>query len=172
MTVEMVLSVIATDRPGLVSTLAQAVAEHGGNWIDSSMARLGGEFAGIVRVALPDGSVAGLEGALAALSGQGITVTARRSRGAPPPTRAATLELTCADSPGIVREIAAALAARGVSIDELETAVFEGSMSGQPLFQAKARLALPDRLSVEALRETFEAIGQDIMADIALRDAD
>ena len=172
MNVEMVLSVIATDRPGLVRILAEAVAAHGGNWIDSSMARLGGEFAGIVRVALPEGSVAALEGALAALSHQGITVAARRSAGAPPPTRAATLELTCADTPGIVREIAAALAERGVSIDELETSVFEGSMSGQPLFSARARLALPEGLDADSLRESFEAIGQDIMAEIVVRDVD
>ncbi|KAA2236211.1 glycine cleavage system protein R [Salinarimonas soli] len=170
MTVEMVLSVIATDRPGLVRTLAEAVAAHDGNWIDSSMARLGGEFAGIVRVALPDGAVAPLEGALAGLAQQGITVVARRSQGAPPPTRAATLELTCADTPGIVREIAAALAEKGVSIDELETSLFEGSMSGQPLFSARARLALPEGLDADVLRETFEAIGQDIMAEIVLRD--
>jgi glycine cleavage system regulatory protein len=172
MNVEMVLSVIATDRPGLVRILAEAVAAHDGNWIDSSMARLGGEFAGIVRVALPEGSVAPLEGALAALSHQGITVAARRSAGAPPPTRAATLELTCADTPGIVREIAAALAERGVSIDELETSVFEGSMSGQPLFSARARLALPEGLDADSLRESFEAIGQDIMAEIVVRDVD
>jgi glycine cleavage system regulatory protein len=172
MTVELVLSVIATDRPGLVSTLAEAVAGHGGNWVDSSMARLGGEFAGIVRVALPEGSVTGLETALSGLAGQGITVVTRRSRGAPPPTRAATLELTCADTPGIVREIAAALAERGVSIDELETSVFEGSMSGQPLFSARARLVLPEGLDADSLRESFEAIGQDIMAEIVVRDVD
>jgi glycine cleavage system regulatory protein len=57
-----------------------------------------------------------------------------------------------------------------VSIDELETEVFEGSMSGQPLFRARARLALPEGVGADSLRETFEAIGGDIMADIALRD--
>lgn len=170
MPVELVLSVIATDRPGLVHTLAEAVAGHGGNWVDSSMARLGGEFAGIVRVSLPEGSLGALEGALQALSGQGITVVTRRSAGGPPPMQAATLELTCADSPGILREIAAALAARGVSIDELETEVFEGSMSGQPLFSARARLALPEGVDADSLRETFEAMGQDMMAEIVLRD--
>lgn len=172
MNVEVVLSVIAADRPGLVRQLADAVKAQGGNWIDSSMARLGGAFAGIVRVSLPEGSAAALEGVLAGLSEQGITVVTRRSTGAPPPARAATLELTCADSPGIVREIAAALAERGVSIDELETEVFEGSMSGQALFRARARLALPEGVSADSLRETFEAIGEDIMADIDLRDTD
>ena len=50
MPVEMVLTIISKDRPGLVQTLAQVIADHSGNWIDSSMARLGGEFAGILRV--------------------------------------------------------------------------------------------------------------------------
>ena len=48
MPVEMVLTIISKDRPGLVQTLAQVIADHSGNWIDSSMARLGGEFAGIL----------------------------------------------------------------------------------------------------------------------------
>jgi predicted amino acid-binding ACT domain protein len=50
MPVEMVLTIISKDRPGLVQTLAQVIADRSGNWIDSSMARLGGEFAGILRV--------------------------------------------------------------------------------------------------------------------------
>ena len=40
---EMVLTVIARDRPGLVKALSEMIAKHGGNWIDSSMARLGGD---------------------------------------------------------------------------------------------------------------------------------
>ena len=34
---EMVLTVIARDRPGLVKALSEMIAQHGGNWIDSSM---------------------------------------------------------------------------------------------------------------------------------------
>ena len=36
MPVEMVLTIISKDRPGLVQTLAQVIADHAGNWIDSS----------------------------------------------------------------------------------------------------------------------------------------
>ncbi len=50
MAVELVLTVIARDRPGLIKDLSETIAMHGGNWVDSSMARLGGEFAGILRV--------------------------------------------------------------------------------------------------------------------------
>jgi glycine cleavage system regulatory protein len=61
MPVEMVLTIISKDRPGLVQTLAQVIADHSGNWIDSSMARLGGEFAGILRVDVPERTVASFE---------------------------------------------------------------------------------------------------------------
>jgi len=33
-----------------VSSLADTVARHGGNWLESRMCRLGGQFAGIVRI--------------------------------------------------------------------------------------------------------------------------
>jgi len=68
------------DRPGLVQTLvqtlAQVIADHLGNWIDSSMARLGGEFAGILRVDVSERTVASFEKSLAALAERGIAVTA------------------------------------------------------------------------------------------------
>jgi glycine cleavage system regulatory protein len=61
MPVEMVLTIISKDRPGLVQTLAQVIADHSGNWIDSSMARLGGEFAGILRVDVSARTVASFQ---------------------------------------------------------------------------------------------------------------
>ena len=45
MPVEMVLTIISKDRPGLVQTLAQVIADHSGNWIDSSMWNCSGETA-------------------------------------------------------------------------------------------------------------------------------
>lgn len=35
-----VLSLIGPDRPGLVELLAQTIAEHDGNWVDSRMSVL------------------------------------------------------------------------------------------------------------------------------------
>ena len=75
---DMVLTVIARDRPGLVKALSETIAQHGGNWIDSSMARLGGEFAGILRVSVPSSESGALEGALAKLCDVGISVVVRR----------------------------------------------------------------------------------------------
>jgi len=170
MSVEMVLSIIAEDRPGLVRTLAELVTAHAGNWIESSMARLGGEFAGIVRVAVPDAEAAGFETALIRLGEAGISVSVRRDAAfvAPLAGLRAELQLTGTDHPGIIHEISNVLAAQNVSIEELKTAVFPGSMSGGALFSAQARIVFPEGLTADALRDRLETIAGDLMVDIDL----
>ena len=43
---DLVLTLIGPDRPGLVEAVAEVVARHGGNWLESRMAHLAGKFAG------------------------------------------------------------------------------------------------------------------------------
>ena len=166
---EMVLTVIATDRPGLVKQLSDVVARHDGNWIDSSMARLGGEFAGILRIAIPHDRAGALEADMTELSAGGIDVTLRQAaRPEAPDGPHIRLELTGVDHPGIVLEVTRALEAHGVSIDELRTSVFPASMTGEAMFSATADLVLPAGLDVAELRETLEHIAGDMMVDIEL----
>ena len=46
MKISMVMTLIGKDRPGLVESLSRTVEEHGGNWEESRMAHLAGQFAG------------------------------------------------------------------------------------------------------------------------------
>src|SRR5512146_535143 len=103
----LVLTVIGKDRPGLVETVARAVAEHGGNWLESRMCHLGGEFAGILRVQVDEQRQAALTDALRALQTQGLNVLIQPDRGGRPPEEQkwAALEIVGQDRPGIVREI-------------------------------------------------------------------
>ena len=55
----LVLTVIAEDQPGLVERIAQCISEHGGNWLESRMSRMAGQFAGILRVDVPLAAHAG-----------------------------------------------------------------------------------------------------------------
>src|SRR5690349_12653277 len=135
---EIVLTVLARDRPGLIKALSEAIARHSGNWVDSSMARLGGEFAGILRISVPAAQSAALEADLGRLRDSGISVTIRKAPSAPSIVagRRVRLELTGVDHTGIVHSISAALSTLDISIDQLETRVFAGSMSGEPMFEA------------------------------------
>ena len=70
-----VITVIGDDRPGLVGELAAVVSQHNGNWLESSMANLGGKFAGIVKLTVPASHAEPLRSALNALVGLTVTVT-------------------------------------------------------------------------------------------------
>ncbi|MEZ5840266.1 MAG: ACT domain-containing protein [Hyphomicrobiales bacterium] len=171
MSVELVLTVIARDRPGLVETLSDTVAKFAGNWIDSAMARLGGEFAGIVRVEVPEASVEKLEGALSALSEKDISVSWRLGpRNDEPSGRRLRINVIGQDHTGIVRDVSATLAKQGVSVDRLNTTVFAGSMSGAPMFVAEAEVIVPEGADLEDLRDALERIAADIMVDVDVQE--
>jgi glycine cleavage system regulatory protein len=152
-----------------VETLAATVAEHGGNWEQSRMARLGGQFAGIVKVGAESHHVDTLRKALEALSSIGLRVVSEASSGEDaPPSRAFHLEVVGNDREGIVRDVARALASRGVNVEELDTSCESAPIAGGLLFHANAILHVPDGVDVERLQRALEAIADDLMVDVAL----
>ena len=165
----LVLTLIGPDRPGLVESVADCVTAHGGNWLESRMARLAGQFAGILRVETPPENLDALQSALQSLESQGLRVVAAGATG---PTGGATsflvLEAVGADHPGIVRDIAHVLARYGVNIEALTTDRLETPMSGGGLFRAQARLQVPAGLDVAKLRGDLEHIANDLMIDLTL----
>ena len=50
MNTSLVMTVIGSDRPGLVESISEVVGRHGGNWLESRMSHMAGHFAGILRV--------------------------------------------------------------------------------------------------------------------------
>jgi glycine cleavage system regulatory protein len=169
----LVLTVIAEDQPGLVERIAACIAAHGGNWLESRMARMAGQFAGILRVEVAAEAHAGLVQALQALGSQGIRVQLAAS-GSEPAGRfsAIRLELVGNDRPGIVRDITRVLAEQGVNLESLLTEVAPAPMSGELLFTAEALLAVPENLPLEQLQARLETLADDLMVELNLRQDD
>jgi glycine cleavage system regulatory protein len=141
---DLVLTLIGPDRPGLVEAVAEVVAAHGGNWLESRMARLAGKFAGILRIEVSADKAAALQAALAELDARGLKVVGEPSGGDDGHRRThPRLELVGLDRPGIVREISQLLANSGANVEELSTDRTSAPMSGEMLFQAKAGCACP-----------------------------
>jgi glycine cleavage system regulatory protein len=173
-TLSLVLTVLGPDRPGLVERLSELVTRHGGNWVESRMARLGGQFAGILRIEMEPGQVQAFRTASLSLESSDMRVLVSAGEDVPPEPalRAASLDLVGQDRPGIVREISRVLAERGVNVEELTTGVTNAPMSGEVLFFAKARLGLPPELAIDALRASLERLAADLMVDVSLQDAE
>ena len=149
--------------------VARVVSEHDGNWLESRMSRLGGQFAGIVHVELPAEHEAALIRALRGLDSQGLSVVVHTEAAAPEAGGPVTLlELVGQDQPGIVRQISEALARFRVNVEELETERSSAAMSGELLFKARARLSVPPGCDLAELRATLEKIAADLIVDISL----
>jgi glycine cleavage system regulatory protein len=168
----LVMTVIGQDRPGLVESVARLVAEHGGNWLESRMSRLGGQFAGILRVEIPTDREPALVSALKKLDARGLAVVVSLDQAQPAALggKLRSLEIVGHDRPGIVRQIAQALASHEVNVEDLETERSSAAMTGEILFKASAKLSIPESCDVAALRQELEKIASDLIVDISLRE--
>jgi glycine cleavage system regulatory protein len=170
MNTSFVMSVIGADRPGLVGRLSSVIAEQGGNWLESRMEHLGGQFAGILRVQVPMEQEKKLLAALAALESEGLSVRAHKDL-APVAAITRTLakvEVVGQDRPGIVRRISQALAQQQVNVEELLTHCESAPMSGEMMFHATAKVRLPETCTLGQLRHSLELIAADLMVDAAV----
>ncbi|MCP1513204.1 MULTISPECIES: glycine cleavage system protein R [Pseudomonas] len=163
----LVLTIIAADKPGLVERIAQNIAAHSGNWLDSRMAHMAGQFAGILRVSVPTENRQALVGALEDLSTHGIRVlVGEGSTGQAPASKPIVMTLVGNDRAGIVREITALLSRQGVNLESLSTGVSPAPMSGDLLFKAEALLQVPSTLPLDALQASLETLADDLMVEL------
>lgn len=165
--VQVILMAIGDDRPGLTQSLADAIVEANGNWLESHFATLGGKYVGSVVVELPQDKVDQLEEAAGRMDASGFRVSVVPTTVTIAPIgQMLRFELVGKDRPGIVREVSTALASLGVSIDDLETGTEQGAMFGGTLFRAKAQVRIPKGTALEDVRRALEDISGEIMVDI------
>lgn len=157
MKTSLILTLIGPDRPGMVSAVAARARAAGGNWLESRMAQLAGQFAGVVLLEVDTDAADELEAALRELEEKdGLKVHVQRGSELPATARhSVLLDLIGHDRPGIVQDITAVLSRHGVSVETLETACEPGSMTGEPMFRAKARLGSPKAWTWITCRTTW-----------------
>ena len=172
MSTSIVLTIVSEDHPGIVESLSEVLAEHGGNWAESSMMSLAGKFAGILLVQVPDEQADQLIAALENLDSSGMQIVAQRSTAEArvQASREYSIELVGQDHPGIVHEITEVLARHEINVQELETMIQSASMSGESLFIAHAKIFIPPDVALDRLQDELEALANELMVDIKLED--
>ncbi len=171
MTTTLVLTLIGRDQPGLVRLVAATIAEHGGNWLESRLCRLGGEFAGIVRLEIENTRADALSLALRNLSGLRVDITREgaASLSAEHTTaQMAALDLVGSDRPGILREVSAVLANHGLNVEDMASERIEAPMGGGLLFQLRAVVSVPPSAVLAAVQADLEKLAADLMVELKL----
>jgi glycine cleavage system regulatory protein len=163
----LIMTVLGSDRTGLVRSIAALVAAHGASWQESRMARLAGQFAGILRVDCPEAAVDALSRALRELAVEGIQVQIIAEKVADAlPRHVWHIDVVGNDRPGIVHEMTEAIARAGGNVEELLTGLESAAMSGHPLFRATGKVSLGGDSGEALLRAAIEALSDDLSVEI------
>jgi glycine cleavage system transcriptional repressor len=169
------VTAFGADQPGIVAAVTGVLMEHGGNLEDTAMTQLGGHFAMMLVVEVPDSESAdALEQALAGhVGGLGLTVAVR-----PIVERAAgnaegsawAVSLYGADRPGIVHRVATKLAEHHGNIVDLSTRVV--GRTAAPAYVLLLEVLLPASADADALTADLAALAEELGVEIHLRPDD
>lgn len=163
----LVLTLLGPDKPGLVDSLAATINSHGANWLDSRMAHLSGHFAGLLKIDCPEDQIEDLTASLHALREKGLTIqVANENITHLVSGKILKIDILGHDQPGIVRRLASAITAAGANVEELDTRLEAAPMSGHPQFHAVGSISIPDDFDAEELVDVLEKLGPDLSVEI------
>lgn len=158
------LTVTGKDKIGLVEALADQIQQRGGNWLESRLCRLGGQFAGIVRVefsgapeSLPE-KVESLRCSWELMPEDELLEQREQST--------AKIHILAADRPGLVKGISRLLAAAGANVEEVESRVRSAPFSGEQMFDANYLVSFPPGADRSRLASQLESLAEELMCDI------
>jgi glycine cleavage system transcriptional repressor len=173
MPLELVITAVGPDRPGIAAEFAGHVHAAGANLADTRMVNLRGQFA---LIALVEGEAAILEDVKRRLEGAApkiglaIEFSDAPSKDAIPqssrggvPFRLKTYSM---DQPGIVHRITSYLREQDVNVEELVTRLESAPFMGAPVFTMEILMVVPPKVSVKKLRKALEELGDELNCDV------
>lgn len=168
-----VITATGPDRVGLVDQITRILLEYNANVEESRMARLGGEFAAVILVSIPEKNVQDLPKGLEKLEKLSLTISskitqitdAKRFEGCVP----YEIRVTGADQEGIVHRVSHYLSENGINIETLESSVTNAPTTGTPLFSMHGIIQTPAKITLSELRKRLNEIGNEMGTDIEVK---
>ena len=168
------MTAIGRDRPGIVAAISGALLELEGNIEDSQMSILGGHFAVMLIVNVPDSvSPNRLEERLGTvredlgLEATAVSAVDPVAGGRPRPSHVVTVY--GADHPGIVHAVTSVLAGSGVNVTDLETRL--AGSSEAPLYAMIMEVDLGEA-PVAEVETALRSAGEASAVEVSIRPLD
>ncbi len=166
----LVITLTGPDQVGLVERFTRMVLEYRGNVEASRMVRLGGVFAMLVHVSVPENAFEAFRERVRGLRDEGYKLTTNlmeewdthQYTGWMP----YQITLRGADHEGILHGVAEHLAEKGINIESLETNVVQAPMSGVSLFLMDAVVLAPPHVTLHQCQETLAELGDQMNVEI------
>lgn len=175
-----ILTAVGKDRPGIVARVTKILFGLGCNLEDSSMTRLGGEFAiMLVFSSSKPLTERALEQACAPLSStlklavhlKALTTGVRAGKW---PDRAYFISVYGADRPGIVYRVSQLLADLRINITDVSThrTAPDHGARAKPLYLMLLEVELPSKIKASELEPRLQKLGNQLGCEVSLRSSE
>jgi len=137
---------------------------HHGSWLASNLSHLGGYFAGIVEIELPEDQIDDVTKELEKLDHvtvEEVISDTRHEKG-----EELNFVITGNDRPGIVHELSTIILHKGANIVQFTSNQQSAPNWGVPLFNAVATIELPKGLDKDIVIDALESLTSDLIVDI------
>ena len=163
-----ILSIIGSDKPGIVSDISKIVKNHSGNIEKSRMIRLGDFFTIMVLISIDENHIANLQSKLSDLSNYQVSIHETEKNPIDNlDENIHTVHLNGIDNEGLVYKVTNELAKLDINIEELKTDRTNAPMSGLALFSLTAKIKHPE-LNYEILKKKMDALADELEVNIII----
>ncbi|MBZ0254986.1 transcriptional regulator, partial [bacterium] len=166
---QLVLTLAGHDRIGVVEEVTKEILPFSGNVDASRMARLGGEFAMLMLISVPEERFGEFSQCIASLQNKGYAVTSCETQEDDSEEyddwNMFQIEVFGADHEGIIHQITSRLAELKISVENMDSSMSPAPLSGSPLFMMLATVFAPPEFTMESLQGEMDEIGAAISVD-------
>ncbi len=178
--IQLVISAIGTDRPGIVNELSQIITRQQGNIDDSRMTVLGGEFAIILLISGSAEALTNIEKNLqqqasvlnlSIISKQTASNTAATKNNIHNSANNSLpylVEVLAIDNPGIVYKLADFFSTQNINIQSMQTNRYQAPHTGTQMFAIDMIIAIPESIMISELRDEFLDLCEDMNLDASI----
>lgn len=170
MSKHLVLTLIGPDQVGIVENVTEKVLKHKGNVEESKMARLGGEFAMLLLISVPEQEFKKINLSLNTLKDEGfrffIKETSPKETDKYDGWLPYRIDVSGADHEGIINSITHHLSETGVNIETLDTNTSAAPMSGTLLFTMNAIVIVPPNITYNSWQDPLDVIANEMHVNI------
>ena len=166
-----VLTLTGTDRIGIVDSVTEVLVKYDGNVETSRMARLGGEFAMLMLISIPEEQLEHFDkNVVNSLRAQGFQVATTPTGQSHEQKYAGWLpyqiEVHGADHEGIVHQVAHYLTEHGINIESMDTGIVPAPMSGTLFFSMSAVVLVPPNLPNQDWQADLDDVADHLNVEI------
>jgi glycine cleavage system regulatory protein len=158
MTVQLIVSIVGSDKMGLMKQLTTQTAELGGSWITNKVTHLDGKVAGLLKLEIDSEKLPAFKEMMSRFTE--LTVDYHDAiDSASVKKKLVRLVIEAEDRSGLTSEITHLLYDLDVAIDHLDTHRYPVIGLNTGVFEAHLTLELPEGLGVEGLKNEIEKLG-------------